>query len=366
MIWFFVSLQIFLGQIVIRKFFVSALLLLLTTLSAFRYYVGSDFTNYVILFDTAKVGNFVPVEPSFSLLSELLGSLGFNFQAIIVLYSVLTMLFIFMGLRGISKRHSFLSITLLFVYLTFYFPSMSIMRQALAAAIVFWATITFLYKNKYFTYFLFVLLASFFHFSAILFLFSYLLKAVKFSRVIYLLCIFIALLLGATVFRDILLNVMNVIGFSYKNHLNHEDGGTVSLVFIINTFILCSMFIFIIRNGVSNFNLNSRFLVNIIFFLIIVRMLSLEFVVFNRVGSIYTVFLPLFIYEFVYRKLKNDSRLIFMIFLIGLFFMNDFFRQAKDYSYYQYSINFCLIGEPCPIQLFGEQDPRFIRNNEEW
>ena len=79
MIWVFVSIFAWFSQLFTQRLFALPFLLVLIFLSGFRYYVGSDFANYVILFDLAADGQLIPVEPSYYLLSQLFSSFSLNF-----------------------------------------------------------------------------------------------------------------------------------------------------------------------------------------------------------------------------------------------------------------------------------------------
>jgi transmembrane protein EpsG len=363
MIWVFVSVFAWFSQLFAQRLFVIPFFCSLILLSGFRYYVGSDFANYVILFDTAAKGQLIPVEPSYFLLSQLFSSLSLNFQSIILFYTVFTYVFVFLGYKELSNSKSFMSVTLLLVYLVFYFPSLSIMRQALAASIGFWATVKFLYVGRKSWYFFWVFFASFFHLSVLILLFNPLFKYIKLSRMAYFLVICFAFLLGATVFRDLLNIFFDILGVNIKNHMN-KGFGVVSPIFMINSLVLVVVFFLILPKKNKKLDTTELFLLNIVFAIIIIRMLSIEFIVFNRLASVYTVFLPLFIYTFFYQRLKKYSKFLFMLILLPLLLLSDIFRLSKDYSYYQYSFNFCIIGEPCPIQLFGNQDPKLIKHVE--
>lgn len=362
MIWICVSIFSWFAGVFTRRLFVVPFLILLITLSAFRYYVGSDFANYVILFDAAAEGQLIPVEPSFLLLSRFFSYYNFNFQSIIIFYSVFTYLFLYLGLREYSKNSRFLAVTLLFVYLIFYFPSLSIVRQALAASIGFWATTRYLFKDKNGRYILWIFIASFFHLSALTLLLSIILKRLRFGRVTYVFFMTFSFLLGVTVFRELIVGGGGILGIS-SNHLSEgKTFSTVSPIFMINSFVLVCVFFYIFPKNNKKLEGTKLFLLNIVFAIIIIRMLSIEFIVFNRLASIYTVFLPLFIYTFFYQRLKKHSKAIFLLVLLPFLLLSDAFRLSKDYSYYQYSFNFCIVAEPCPIQLFGNKDPKLIKH----
>ncbi len=349
MIWFFVSLFGWLGVVFARRYYWGVFLFVLVFASAFRYYVGSDFDDYVLLFEHAVAGREVPVEISYSLLAQALSSIGFNFQAQIALYSVLTYFFIYKGMTAISRDKAFLGIVIFFVYVVFYFPSLSIMRQALAASIAFYGCYRYLHKNRLIEFFLIIGLATFIHMSSIVYLLCIPFYFLKPTKSIYFSILIIAAVLGLTIFGDLLGFIAEVVGFSYKGYI-FQSLPIRAPVFYVFTVILIVVFIYSLKVARKE----DYFLLNIIFFLVVARLLAMDYKPLNRVGASFSIFIPVFLYQVFFVRFKAESRIVAFIIVVPLLIAADTFRAKKDYSYYQYSVNVCIYGAPCPVSVIGD------------
>lgn len=349
MIWFFVSFFGWLGVAFARRNYWGMFLFILVLASAFRYYVGSDFDDYVVLFEHAASGREVPVEFSYSLLARGLSALGFNFQAQIVLYSILTYLFLYWGLTAISRDKEFLGVVIFFVYIVFYFPSLSIMRQALAAAIAFYGCYRYLHKNRFIEFFLTVAFATFVHMSSIVYLLCIPFYFLKPPKTIYFIILAIAAVLGFTIFGDLLRFMSDALGFSYKGYV-FESLPIRAPVFYVFTIILIGVFIY----SLSVVREEHYFLLNVIFFIVVARLLAVDYKPLNRVGASFSIFIPLFLYQVFFVRFKEGSKMIAFLLTFPLLIAGDTFRAKKDYAYYQYSVNFCVYGSPCPVSVVGD------------
>lgn len=349
MIWFFVSLFGWFGVVFARRYYWVLFLSVLVLASAFRYYVGSDFDDYVFLFEHAASGREVPVEVSYSLLAQGLSSIGFNFQAQIVLYSVLTFFFLYRGMTAISHDKAFLGIVIFFVYIVFYFPSLSIMRQALAAAIAFYGCYRYLHKNRLVEFFLTVGLATFFHMSGVVYLLCIPFYFLKPTKVLYFIILVIAVVLGLTVFADLLGFISKTVGFSYKGYSFESQPINVP-VFYVFTVVLIAVFIYSLNVAQKK----DYFLLNIIFFIVVARLLAMDYKPFNRIGASFSIFIPIFLYQVFFERFKEKSKIVAFIIVLPLLIVADTFRAKKDYSYYQFSFNVCIYGSPCPVSVIGD------------
>lgn len=355
MIWFFASINIFLFRFFPHRLGGEIVFLSLTIMSAFRYYVGSDYYNYVTLYQSVGNDYPVPVEYSFVIFAKLLNELGLNFQSIIAFYSLLTMSFFYFSFKKISGKNSAaLYFYALLMYMVMYFPSLSIIRQSLSSAIGFWGCVFFLFRGRYFSFLIVIFFSSLIHSSGVLFFLCYIFYFLKINKFFSVFSILFCAALGFFYFKDLVLNLSSFIGFSYKNHLNHEYYSKVSLVFIINTLVLLTFYFFVLFYGFKKECRIRNFLINIVLFILLVRLLAFEMVVLSRVSSLFTAFVPFFSYVFIYDRLYKEGKVLFLVFLFFILLISDSFRMNKDNSYYQYSINFCLVGDPCPLSIVGD------------
>jgi hypothetical protein len=348
-LWFFVSLYAWLGVVFFRRHYWSGLFLFLCAASAFRYYVGSDFDDYVFLFNDSVAGKDVPVEISYPLLARALVFLGFNFQAQFFFYAILTFLFLYKGMLEVSRDKEFLGVAFFFTYIVFYFPSLSIMRQALAAAIAYYACYRFLYKGNILGYLAMIAIAVFFHLSGVIYLLCIVFYYFKPPKFVYCLLIVAAVILGVTVFSELLGIVADFVGFSYKGY-NFYSIPIRSPVFYVFTVLLVCVFLYALMVAGEE----DYFVINIVFFILVVRLLAIDYKPLNRLGASFSIFLPIFLYQVFFSRLREISKVIVFCVAAPLLLASDFFRANKDYSYYQYSFNVCIYGTPCPVSVVGD------------
>jgi transmembrane protein EpsG len=350
MIWIFVSFLAWVKVLFYRTSFTSSFYVILVLLTAFRYFVGSDYWAYAHLFDDSVLGKEVNVEFSYFLISRVLGEVGLNMQALIFFYAISTYLFIYKGLKEISINKEFLGVTLFLVYVIFYFPSMSIVRQGLAASIAFWGVYKFLKNEEWLKFLIVLAVAFFFHKSSIVYILCIPLYLFKPSKFFYIVSTLFALILGLTVFGYMVGLIANLTGFGYKGYYL---GSTPmpQTIFLINTIVL--FFIFLLSLKYSN--KEDYFIVNIVWLILIFRLLAIDFLPINRLGAAFSLFIPVYLYVVFYNHMKKQSKLFFLISFLPLMFVSDTFRLNKDYSYYQYSFNVCLYGDPCPVFIVGDR-----------
>lgn len=349
MIWFITSGLAWLGLFASKKYYGIPFLLLIVFLLAFRYYVGSDFDDYVNLYDHVALGKLIPVEPSYFYISSVLNYFGFNFQAIIALYAVLTYFFVYLGLKEVSEDKKIIGVMIFFVYLIFFFPSMSIMRQALAASIVFWGVYRFLFRRQYLRFLLVIAVSIFFHVSSVFYLLLIPFYLLKPKPLHYVLIMVVAAFLGLTFSGTLIGYLVDFLGVGFKNYI-FQSTPLPPPVFLLNTAIIGIVFLYLVFSKVRK----DYFLLNIIFFILVIRLLSVDFLALNRVSAGFTLFIVVFVTKMVYERLSIKSMPIFYILCLILIMTKSFFTATKDYSYYQYSINFCILGDPCPISIIGD------------
>lgn len=139
------------------------ILFMLTFISGFRYYVGTDYHAYIQMYNSYSYLEFGSV-----ILFKIANLLSPNPQTIIFIYSLVTNLVILFSMyRFRNKCDISLSMA---TYLFMFFPfTFNIIRQSLAFSICLLA-ITYLLDKNYKRYIILVLVASLFHSSALIIL----------------------------------------------------------------------------------------------------------------------------------------------------------------------------------------------------
>ena len=159
-------------KIIYKNLILLVIIILLTVISGFRYNVGTDYHSYIRMYHSYS---FLDIGSRY--LFKIANFLSSNSQTIIIIYSVLTNLFLILVLKKISEKNK---ISLIMAsYLLIFFPiSFNTIRQSLAIIIIIYALLLFKEnKNNKNAYLLFIL-AVLFHNSAVI-IFPYLLITYK-------------------------------------------------------------------------------------------------------------------------------------------------------------------------------------------
>lgn len=148
--------------------------------SALRYGIGTDyFHTYYDGFRRVNEGNnYDGFEFGFKILNILLGKISSDPQIVFVVTSALFCFFTFYAIYNLSPD-ILLSVVLLIISRN-YFISMNIVRQFVAMAIILYS-LKYLFAEKYFEYLCFIVLASSFHYSAIICLSFIVFEKIKIS-----------------------------------------------------------------------------------------------------------------------------------------------------------------------------------------
>ena len=170
------ALLVYFGQKNNQKLFTILGLLIPILLCGLWNNVGIDYNNYVRLFERSneldyaafsESNGFWTVEPSFYIFSRISMFLTGSSWLLFTIYSSIIVVFFFLALKRLKTPYLGMS---MFLYLTIYFLfNMSLMRQGAAISVSFFAA-TYLLDKKYLPFIGIVLLASLFHFSALLML----------------------------------------------------------------------------------------------------------------------------------------------------------------------------------------------------
>lgn len=214
----------------------------LLLLSAFREVrVGTDTEHYEDLFYTIANNNSdsFRVEPGWVFLNKLIVFQDFDFRAVLVLSSFITLTLIFIIVKKYSSN-PMLSISF-FYLLYFYFFSFNISRQMLAVSIVLMGII-FLLKDKRILFFISIFLASLFHQTALIAFLLYFYN--KISNQKFFIIFFIILSMFFGVFGVSILR--NIIGYTnYSLYVdNYDISGIIGKSFLLILFN--AFFIYII------------------------------------------------------------------------------------------------------------------------
>lgn len=158
-----------------REFIWYTLLIYLISIMGFRFMVGADTLNYMIIFKDAPnlenyefLNPYISYEPLFLLLWAISKSIYPDFYVFQIIHAIILNVAIFSFIKKYtSYRFTALCITLFLYY--FYF-STEVLREAIAV-FIFAFSYKYIEEKKFFRYYLSVIMACLFHLSAIVLIF---------------------------------------------------------------------------------------------------------------------------------------------------------------------------------------------------
>lgn len=173
--------------------------------SGFRSNVGTDYRSYVDIFSavSANINNWSNVEYAVRCFISFLNTIGANYQVFFLTFSVLTSYYYYKFIKDNSK--DFMLSTVVYLCIgPFYLSTFNTVRQGLATAICMHA-LKYCYKNQK-KFFCYIIIASLFHRSALLFIFMPLTKRIKKRYKLYtgILCVGMLSLLWSGIIQFIL------------------------------------------------------------------------------------------------------------------------------------------------------------------
>lgn len=154
------------------RFLLGILILLLSCVIGFRYYVGKDFGNYVNAYQViskqgsiAQARAWYTIEESYYYLSFISKALMGSFQFIFIFYGFFTTLCFVLGIWYFRQQIN-VDWAMMYYVTTLFFGSFNTIRQYMAVAIIFFA-FRYVIEKKWIRYFIAVGIAVLFHTSAI-------------------------------------------------------------------------------------------------------------------------------------------------------------------------------------------------------
>lgn len=312
---------------------------------ALRYNLGNDYETYRLMFSVISQSSlrelFAPLpvyEPAWVLLNWLFRHIGFfAMNAVLALFSC-AIYYRFIT-KYLSPEYYWLAIFLYIFHPGFLLLHSTAMRQA-PAIMLFVFSFDYLYNKDAFRYFLCILLASLFHYSAIILLPLYLL--VFFNRKIGLLhiVIFISIFVSLFIFGSNLSPYVKLVitNFSEKYDAYQNPGVVSSGLGFFYYSVLFIMTLYFER--MQNREVALVFKIAIISFLMIPLPLIID-----MTGRLLMYFTPatIIVYPFIRASLKKPiSKIIFSI-IIVVITLFQFFQFFYSETYHKYFIDYHTI-----------------------
>lgn len=224
-------------------------------ISAFRLDIGNDYGQYVnmfyfinsvpedLIFSSTEIMPIIE-ELSFVILSIVSYNLGFDYQFIFIVYSSILYLVLWKVIKENSKNLSFGILAFAVYALNFHFMwySFSIIRQALAMVFFLWA-IKYIEKRNFLKFSFFILIAAFWHISAIFLLPTYFIPRKKISICKYIIILICAYFIAKeNMISALIINLVNILELPYARYfLDDNNGGNVYISFYLCYLIALSL-----------------------------------------------------------------------------------------------------------------------------
>ncbi|MDK0876612.1 EpsG family protein [Clostridium perfringens] len=284
-------------------------------ISAIRFGIGTDYFMYKDIYEyaihgatTSEIISWYDVEPGWAFLNRILGMLSKDTQ---VIFIVTSFIFIFCIYKAISDFKDDISVGMsIFIFLAIaYIPSFNVVRQYLAIGILM-LSFKYIKDKKLIKFLTIVILASFFHYTALIFLPMYYLLNNNISTIKWVVIgtITILLFLNYNNFIEIMINFVP----SFEKYSRYKSSGLLeinkTLLFLQFSMILI---IFISKNFLKNKNIFIYRMTYIYYFSIIFSLLG-NMVEFAGRASYYFDISQMFFIPAICRfGVKKTNKLIF-------------------------------------------------------
>ncbi|HAW57533.1 MAG TPA: hypothetical protein DCX03_00735 [Bacteroidales bacterium] len=354
--------------------YISLVWVLLGIISAFRYNVGTDYVSYEEMFNGVATNTLPAVwiskEKGFLWLLEFVHMLGGNFQAICLITTVMIMCFSYYGFKFILKdKPDYLPLLTLLYISGFYFFSLNAIRQSIAVSI-FIFSVRYIYEQKPVKYFMLVLMAFFFHKSAIILFPLYWFLNIRLSRIA--IVGLVAISIGLLAFNpfDTLKNMFSVYDLMYSRYFS-DDTLSVSTTMLGRAISIASSIGFLFVGALLDRNDRIQNIIfNSVIIFIILRLVSLDLSVMNRLAVYFKPMIIVFILLIIMSLINNvkDIKLVTVFLLIVLSFSYSnyvsYIRANRDGSYNHYTINLCITGRACPVEVYGDYKDLYYKGEQ--
>ncbi len=202
--------------------------------SAIRYRVGTDWMIYDEYFFAINSGENSFKEPLFNLLNKLIYTLSKDSQWLFVISALLGLVFVFLAVYKQSKYIPF-SI-LLFFLSTFYFNSLNQIRQGIAMCIFLYAY-QYARQEKWKKYFIWIIIATGFHISSLVYLAVYFLYKWKADLKKHIIA-FVVTLVCMPVLKVLLVKIISLTSYGWYFDSSYASNDFLLAGFLISFLIL--------------------------------------------------------------------------------------------------------------------------------
>lgn len=302
------------GENTIKDAIFKSICLILFIVSAFRYNLATDYSEYVAMYYASTLEDIkLYPEISFTCISVLLKSLGLSFQSLFVFYSALSLFFFIKALNYWTDRIDARILAVAFFSMSIFYgfwESMNTIRQTAAAFVLFYG-FRYLFERKYIKFVCFVCFASFFHYSALICLVSFFLP-LNLSKCVHVFIVLtISIIFSLFGIENIFYWVFAIVGRgeSYAS-LNPVTGSGLGILYFL---LFC--FFSVLYSGKSN---KEIFCCSMLTYGIAVKIMFLNIDVIGRLSQYWFVFVYVSVVLALQKFSNKHTYIVAFIFLAGL------------------------------------------------
>ncbi|MCY9797021.1 EpsG family protein [Citrobacter braakii] len=289
--------------------------------ASIRYGVGTDYFSYLGIFENVKLGA-ITTEFGYYLINFFVYKTGLNEQFI---FAISSFIVCFNFFRSLDR--SYIWLTVLVFLCTFYLPSLSLVRQAIAVSFAGLAVYSILNSKEY-KFLIFILIGCFFHYSIIILIPFYFVRNIKLSpKFLLAVTIFGCIILMSSNF---LINIMDssLLGntkYGYyatsKFNTEAEIGSGLGVVMKL----LLPAFAIISAKNLVKLNPKTNIVLMLSVAAIVANVASMKIHIFNRVADIF-IFLPYILTPLLIRQFSLRANRVILSVLLSLLFLVFFER----------------------------------------
>lgn len=290
----------------------------------FRDYGGLDDLTYMLAFNNANFGKPVyGIENSYILISRFFGGLGFNYKIMFLFYAIFSFVFLYKSYNEICKNRNDWILGML-GFLSFAFiPTITIMRQFLAASIILYA-FTQKMHNKNIKAYLLIFFASLFHVGSLIGFLFIIIEKYKINNFMKITIPLISLIIGYFGYFSKILNIFNfIIPSKYIGYIDiyAQTAPRIGLLHVILIMVYIAQYLidFFTKKSMSTKNEEIDFLEKGQLFYFTFYFITLSSGWINRLSIYFILFVPFVFLTFAYRFNKTDKQLLYFICYVFLF-----------------------------------------------
>lgn len=315
LIWFFITIMLLIFNKKNNKSTI-IIFILLTLVYGCRNYGGVDDRAYIQAFYDSIQGNQVyGIEASYLIISKLVGAIGFNYKAVFLLYAIVAFRFLYLVYKEICCDNRDWMVGVLGFFTFAFIPTITVMRQFTATAMVMYALILFM-KKKYKKSIICIMIASLIHVSALIAILIMPILKIRISNIAKVSIVISSVIMGYFNLLPLILSkILVFIPDKYLGYLKQSSKFELGLLILILVVIYIGQFFlsFLKREKITlqsdiDFLEKGQMLYFTFYFI------SLSNGWMNRMSISFLLFMPFLFKTFIYRfNKKEDKRLLYSI-----------------------------------------------------